>query len=108
MTMPSSEAIDSRARDVRIHELYRSGWAHELIAEEFGISRQRVGQILARVAADPEVQIAEHEAKLQGELEELVRHEEANRRRIRAVRRALERIDEEREARQIDRLLGLA
>lgn len=103
----STDPVVRRIRDARIRELDAQGWSNARIGAEVGLSGPRVSQILS-ATRDPDELLAEHEAKLQAELEELVRHEEANRRRIRAVRRALERIDEEREAARIDALLGLA
>lgn len=103
----STRPLDRRTRDARIRELDAQGWSNARIGAEVGLTREGVRKILLG-STTPESKLAEHETKLQAELEELVRHEEANRRRIRAVRRALERIDEEREAAAIDRLLGLA
>lgn len=96
---------DRRARDRRIRELRDEGWSLSAIAAEVGLSDERVRQVLA--ASTPEELVADREAALAAELDELLRHAEAHRRRIRTVRRTLDRIDEEREAREIDRLLGL-
>lgn len=82
------------------------GWSNAQIGAEVGVSGPRISQILS-AGADPDVLLAEREAALEAELVELNRHREANQRRLRVVRRALDRIAEEREARAIDRLLGL-
>lgn len=97
---------DRRARDRRIRELRAEDWSLSAIAAEVGLSDERVRQVLA--ASTPEELVADRRAALAAELDELVRHREDNRRRIRVVQRALDRIDEEREAQAIDRLLGLA
>lgn len=102
----STEPQDRRARDARIRELDHQGWSLERIAEEVGITKQRVHQILGR--PNPMAQLGELEVKLQAELDELLRHSEANRRRIRTLRRTLDRMAEEREAARIDQLLGLS
>ena len=102
---PLRMAPDRRARDRRIRELLAEGWSLSAIAAEVGISDERVRQI--RDTSSPEELVADRRAVLAAELDELLRHAEVNRRRIRTVRRTLDRIDEEREAQAIDRLLGL-
>lgn len=102
----SAEPIDRRTRDARIRELAGLGWSNARIGGDLGISDERVRQILK--TPDPVAQLAEQETRLQAEIDDLVRHREANRRRIRVVQRTLERIAEEREAKAIDRLLGLS
>ena len=96
---------DRRARDRRIRELRDEGWSLSAIAAEVGLSDERGRQ---GRAAPPSAQlVAAREAARDAELDELLRHAEAHRRRIRTVRRTLDRIAEEREAQAIDRLLGL-
>lgn len=98
---------DRRSRDQRVRELAAlPGWSLERIGEATGISKQRVHQILNQ--PDPEVELILQEARLQAELDDRLRHAEAHRQRIRTIRRTLARIAEEREARAIDRLLGLS
>lgn len=97
---------DRRARDARIRELAAAGWSLERIAQEVHLTKQRVHQILERPNANS--RLDQYEAELRAELETLLRDHEAHRRRIRAVRRTLDRIAEEREATRIDALLGLS
>lgn len=94
---------DRRIRDRRIRKLRAEGWSTRRIGAEVGLSGARVIQILAA----PADLVADREAALAAELDELLRHAEANRRRIRTIRRTLDRIAEEREAADIDQLLGL-
>lgn len=101
-----SPSPDRRERDARIRSLDKQGWSLARIAGEVGLTPQRVHQILS--VKDAAALLDDHEGKLQAELEELLRHVELNRRRIRAVRRSLDRIAEEREEERIDRLLGLS
>lgn len=99
-------APDRRSRDARIRELDRLGWSSIRIAAEVDVTDARVRQILAEPG--PDILLAKRRAEIEAELEELNRHREMNLRRIRAVRRELDRLDEEAEALSIDRLLGLA
>ena len=105
----SPSESDRRARDRRIRELRADGWSLSEIALEVGLSRERVRQVLAEaVPVDrSSVGLADRVAALAAELDELLRRREANRRRIRVIQRALDRIAEEQEAASIDRLLGL-
>lgn len=101
-----TEPEDRRTRDQRIRELAGLGWSLLRIGEAVGLSDERVRQILK--TPDPDVELILREAKLQAELDDRLRHAEAHRQRIRVIRRTLARIAEEREARAIDRLLGLS
>lgn len=105
MTSRSARNRDNRERDAEIRARARTRSESQL-AEEYGLSQPRIHQILAK--PDPAEQVAQYEANLQAELALLVTHHERYRRRIAVVRRSLDRIAEEREAAQIDRLLGLA
>lgn len=106
-TSESPDRQDRRARDARIRALDAQGVSRTRIAEQLGISRPRVTQILSSPTSDVDAELIERERLLQDELAELVRHQETNRIRIRALQRTLQRIAEEREARAIDELLGL-
>lgn len=106
MTSYPSLPVDRRSRDARIRELHELGWSNATIGAELGISGPRVSQILA--SPDPDAQLIVQEARLRAELDDHLRHAELNRHRIRVLRRTLDRIAEEREARAIDRLLGLS
>lgn len=103
----SARNLDKRERDAQIRARAKTRTPSQL-AEEFGLSRPRIHQILAGREATTDDQVAELEERLQTELAELVLHHERNRRRIAVIRRSLDRIAEEREAQEIDRLLGLA
>lgn len=96
---------DNRARDAEIRSRAKHRSESEL-ADEYGLTQQRIHQIVAR--PDPAEQVAQYEAMLQAELAILVAHHERNRRRIAVVRNTLDRIAEEREAAAIDKILGLA
>ena len=102
----SPRPLDRRARDRRIRELDREGWSLQAIGTAVGLSDERVRQILQ--APDPQLQLLEKELALNAELQDLLTRGEAIRRRLRAVRRELDHIAEERGAAAIDRILGLS
>lgn len=97
-------ALVMTARDERIHALRAQGLTTRQIAAEVGLTHARVVQILGRERRT----LAEVEAGLRGELADLIAERERITTRIAAVRRALARIESEREVAQIDRMLGLA
>lgn len=101
-----TDQLDRRARDARIRELHEMGWSNAQIGEAVNLSGPRVSQILSSI--DPDLALMLEEAKLQAELDDCQRHYERHRRRIRVIQRTLERIAEERQAKAIDRLLGLS
>ncbi len=92
------------ARDERIHALRAQGLTVRQIAAEVGLSHARVVQVLGRERRT----LDELEAGLRGELADLIAERERITTRIAAVRRALARIESEREVAAIDRMLGLA
>jgi len=101
----SARNLGKRERDAAIRARLKTRSRAE-VAEEFGLSQPRISQIAAQAADLDEV--AALEERLQAELDELVTNHERNRRRIAVVRHSLDRIAEERQAAEIDRLLGLA
>lgn len=102
----SPDLLDRRTRDARIRELDREGWSLERIADAVGLTKQRVHQILA--TPDPQMALLERELLLNAEEADLMLRRQVIARRLRAVRRELDRIAEERQAHRIDRLLGLS
>jgi len=106
--LPASldEFLDRRTRDARIRELDREGWSLVQIGEAVGLSDERVRQILA--SKDPQLALLERELELHAEQADLIIRAEGIRRRLRAVRRELDIIAEERGAEHINRLLGLS
>lgn len=76
------------------------------IAREVGVSDARVVQILAAARSRPSLE--EVEAQVAAELRTLLEVRDAATARIAALRSALRRIEEERETRRIDEILGLA
>lgn len=102
----SPPALDRRSRDARIRELDRQGWSLERIADVVGLTKQRVHQVLA--TKDPQLALLERELQIDAELADVMAREEALRRRRRALQRAIDRINEERQAAEIDRILGLS
>lgn len=94
----------SAARDDRIRALRAQGLTTRQIAAEVGLTHARVVQILGRERR----RLDDVESGLRAELADLIAERERIARRIAAVRRALERIESEREVVQIDRMLGLA
>ncbi len=92
------------ARDERIHALRAQGLTVRQIAAAVGLSHARVVQVLGRERRS----LDEIEAGLRGELADLIAERERITTRIAAVRRALARIESEREVAAIDRMLGLA
>ncbi len=92
------------ARDERIHALRAQGLTVRQIAAAVGLSHARVVQVLGRERRT----LDEIEAGLRGELADLIAERERITTRIAAVRRALARIESEREVAAIDRMLGLA
>lgn len=109
--LPRDRAVaDRRARDRRIRQLADQGWSNGRTAAEFGITDERVRQILASTPTPEETYEATIRA-VEIELAYLAQITTAMERhaaRARALRRQLTRIEEEREARRIDKLLGLA
>lgn len=99
------EQLDRRTRDRRIRELDHEGWSHQRIGEAVGLSDERVRQILA--TKDPQLALLERELELNAEQADLLIRMEGMRRRLRAVRRELDHIAEERQVARIDKLLGL-
>lgn len=98
------------ARDATIRRLALAGWSIRDIAREVGVTHPRVVQILARCRAvdrDVDAILEAEEQRLEGELAALLAEQERLGREIATRRAALRRLDEEREARRIDRLLGL-
>jgi len=100
------QAMDRRERDARIRELDREGWSLAAIGEAVGLSDERIRQILA--TKDPQLALLERELTLVAEQADLVVRAEGIRQRLRAVRRELDIIAEERGAERINRLLGLS
>lgn len=92
-----------RDREIRARARERT---EQQLADEYGLTQQRIHQIVT--AADPAEQMAQLEARLQAELAVLLTHHERNRRRIAVLRRTLDRIGEEQQVADIDKLLGLA
>lgn len=97
---------DRRARNARIRQLSAMGWTLKQIGIEVDASDEWVRLVLK--APDPVVELALRVSTLQAELDDRQRDAETNRHRIRVIQRTLDRIDEEREALAIDRLLGLS
>lgn len=105
MNQPSARNPELRERDREIRARAKTRSEAQL-AQEFGLTQQRIHQILTR--PDPAEQLAQLEALLQAELAALLAHHERNRRRISVIRRTLDRLGEEQQVADIDRLLGLA
>jgi transcriptional regulator with XRE-family HTH domain len=97
---------DRQTRDATIRRLAAEGWSTREIARHVGLTQQRIVQILAQ-RPDRETLIAETEGRLVAELRTLLEVREAATARIAAIRSQLRRLEEEREALRIDRLLGL-
>jgi predicted transcriptional regulator len=108
---PRDRAVaDQRLRDRRIRQLADEGWKPKQIALEVGITRQRVQQILASEPSREELietTIRGVEIEL-AYLAQITTTLERHAARARALRHQLTRLEEEREASRIDRLLGLA
>jgi transcriptional regulator with XRE-family HTH domain len=102
----AAELVDRRTRDATIRRLAAEGWSTREIARHVGLTQQRIVQILAE-RPDRETLIAEAERRLVAELRTLLEVREAATARIAAIRSQLRRLEEEREALRIDRLLGL-
>ncbi|MEW6223174.1 MAG: hypothetical protein AB1627_00955 [Chloroflexota bacterium] len=103
VTLSPGESVKLRNR--RIRELIAAGWSNAQIGAEVGLSDERIRQI--RAAPDPEERLAEAERALRAEHAILRAAIDDIERRRRTVARALQRIEEEREDRRIDRILGL-
>ena len=102
-TLGPAEALKLRNR--RIRELVSAGWSNAQIGAEVGLSDERIRQI--RAAPDPDEELAATERALRAEHAILRAALDDIERRRRTVARALQRIEEEREDRRIDRILGL-
>jgi transcriptional regulator with XRE-family HTH domain len=102
----AAELVDRQTRDATIRRLAAEGWSTREIARHVGLTQQRIVQILAQ-RPDRETLIAETEGRLVAELRTLLEVREAATARIAAIRSQLRRLEEEREALRIDRLLGL-
>lgn len=109
VSLPSRDraVADRRARNHRIRQLRDQGWSNARIAAEVGLSDEGVRKILASAPSPEEVlEAAIREREI--ELKHLKLALDGHRDRSRRLRRELTRLQSEREARQIDRLLDLA
>lgn len=97
-----SAGEDRRSRDRRIRELADHKVSSTAIGERFGISRQRVEEILARTRRPQEVL-----AELRAEKAILVDATGRQRERLVVLNRQIARIEDQLETERIDRLLGL-
>jgi orotate phosphoribosyltransferase-like protein len=93
------------SRNRRIRELKDQGWSYEAIGNEVGLTKQRIEQILSSPTLKDLIAAKKHALRA----ERSVLHHASGicRSRLRAIDRQLARLEEEEEARAIDRLLGL-
>ncbi|HWP62816.1 MAG TPA: hypothetical protein VNO86_05040 [Candidatus Binatia bacterium] len=98
---------DRVVRDATIRRLAAEGWSTREIGREVGLTSARVSQLLRSMRTLSSDEIAALAAEVAAELRTLLEVREAASARIVALRSALRRLEEERETRRIDEILGL-
>lgn len=110
VSVGSASAIGARSRtprDDRIQALHAAGWSLRQIGVEVAISAEQVRRILVKQADNHEAARDSRRAEILGELSGLERLAALAAARLRQLRRELRALEEELEAGELDRLLGL-